>query len=93
MSAGWHCWSHDWGHCAEDDNISAPIRATSESSSGRSIASWSEMMQYPAVMKQEYDKCLDSALADAHFKESSLDVDERNNAQTPLTHELASNPF
>ena len=51
------------------------------------------MMQYPAVMKQEYDKCLDSALADAHFKESSMDVDERNNAQTPLTLELASNPF
>ena len=59
----------------------------------RSAASWSEMMQYPAVMKQEYDKCLDSALADAHFKESSLDVDERNNAQTPLTHGLASKPF
>ena len=50
-------------------------------------------MQYPAVMKQEYDKCLDSAFADANFKESSLDVDERNNAQTPLTHGLASEPF
>ena len=73
--------------------MSAPIRATSESSSGRSAASWSDMMQYPAVMKQKYDKCLDSAFADAHFKESSLDVDDRNNAKTPLTHDLASSPF